>query len=112
MKKFLLACLMGVYAVWARGAVTFEQLSPEEKLGQTLVVFVDVDSAEQVRPVIESGNKMYHFAYTVSDIEKALNVFIKAKAKVVSPLKQSTYFGKRICFLLLPNMYMIELVEK
>ncbi len=56
MKKFLLVCLMGVYAVWARGAVTFEQLSPEEKLGQTLVVFVDVDSAELVRPVIEAGH--------------------------------------------------------
>ena len=46
MKKFLLLCLVFMYAVVARGAVTFEQLSPEEKLGQTLVVFVDVDSAE------------------------------------------------------------------
>ncbi len=33
----------------------FEELSYEEKLGQTLVVFVDVDSAELVRPAIESG---------------------------------------------------------
>lgn len=35
--------------------VRFEDLSLEEKLGQTLTVFVDVDSAEIFRPVIESG---------------------------------------------------------
>ena len=84
----------------------------EAKGQPRLELLADLDGRATISPVIESGNKMYHFAYTVSDIEKALNVFIKAKAKVVSPLKQSTYFGKRICFLLLPNMYMIELVEK
>lgn len=36
-------------------AVTFEDLSAEEQLGQTLVAFVDVDSAELVRPAIEQG---------------------------------------------------------
>lgn len=35
--------------------VTFEDLSPQERLGQTLVVFVDIDSAEQNREAIESG---------------------------------------------------------
>ena len=53
MRKFLLflvcACALPLWAV------TFEELTPEEKLGQTLVVFVDVDSAELVRPVIEQG---------------------------------------------------------
>lgn len=34
----------------------FEDLSLEEKLGQTLTVFVDVDSAELFRPAIESGH--------------------------------------------------------
>ena len=84
----------------------------EAKGQPRLELLADLDGRATISPVIESGNKMYHFAYMVSDIEKALDVFIKAKAKVVSPLKQSTYFGKRICFLLLPNMYMIELVEK
>ncbi len=36
-------------------APQFDDLSYEEKLGQTLVVFVDVDSAAQVRPAIEAG---------------------------------------------------------
>ena len=34
---------------------TAEDLSPEEQLGQTLVAFVDIDSAELVRPAIEQG---------------------------------------------------------
>lgn len=56
-------------------------------------------------------NKMYHFAYKVSNMESMIKVFNKNKIKMLSSLEQSTYFGKRICFLLLPNMYMIELIE-
>lgn len=39
----------------AAATVSFNDLTLEEKLGQTLVVFVDIDSAEQVRPLIENG---------------------------------------------------------
>ena len=46
----LLTCVLNA---WTQP--TFEDLSFEEKLGQTLVAFVDVDSAELVRPAIESG---------------------------------------------------------
>lgn len=54
MKKLLLAvCLMCALPLAAQ--TRFEDLSPEEQLGQTLVVFVDVDSAEVVRPAIEQG---------------------------------------------------------
>ncbi len=54
MKKCLLAlCLLFPLALQAQ--VKFEDLSFDEKLGQTLVVFVDVDSAEQNRKAIEEG---------------------------------------------------------
>ena len=54
MKRWLLALLLCMaLPVW--GEVQFDDLSYEEKLGQTLVVFVDVDSAELVRPAIEAG---------------------------------------------------------
>ena len=54
MKKFLF-CLLLCAASPLWGAVTVDDLSPQEQLGQTLVAFVDVDSAELVRPVIEQG---------------------------------------------------------
>ena len=51
----LLFCLsFGGVGTWSQ-ELRFEDLSLEEKLGQTLTVFVDVDSAEIFRPVIESG---------------------------------------------------------
>lgn len=54
MKK-LLAALLLAFPLCPAAAVTFEDLSFEEQLGQTLVAFVDVDSAEQLRPAIEAG---------------------------------------------------------
>ena len=55
MKKFLLAVVCLMCALPLAAQTRFEDLSPEEQLGQTLVVFVDVDSAELVRPAIEQG---------------------------------------------------------
>lgn len=61
---------------------------------------------------LNNNTKMYHSTYVVDNIEKAMEVLINCRAKIISPLKDSTYFGKRICFLMLPNMMMIELVEE
>lgn len=61
---------------------------------------------------LKSNTKMYHSAYLVENIEKAVEVLINCRAKMMSPLKYSVYFGKRICFLMLPNMTMIELMEE
>ena len=54
MKKFLVA-LLGSLTLPVWGSVQLADLTPEEKLGQTLVAFVDIDSAELVRPAIEQG---------------------------------------------------------
>ncbi len=51
---FCLTCLLAC-AMAQAAATHFEDLSPQEKLGQTLVVFADVDSAEIFRPIIEKG---------------------------------------------------------
>lgn len=60
---------------------------------------------------LKNNTKMYHSAYTVDHIEKAISVLTNCRAKIMSPLKESVYFGKRICFLILPNMQLIELIE-
>lgn len=61
---------------------------------------------------LENNIKLYHFAYYVDNIEKIIELFSKCRARIISPLKESIYFKKRICFLVLPNKYMIELIEK
>ena len=50
-----LALLLGIAPLGWSQRPTTPHLTLEEKLGQTLVAFVDIDSAELVRPVIESG---------------------------------------------------------
>lgn len=60
---------------------------------------------------LKNNQKMYHMAYLVRNIEKAATVLSKNRAKIVSPMKESVYFGKRICFMMLPDMMMVELIE-
>lgn len=60
---------------------------------------------------IDKKIQMYHFAYKVTDIEAAINVLNKNRIRVISPLKTSVYFGRRICFLMLSPTFLIELIE-
>ena len=57
------------------------------------------------------GNKFYHIAYETTNIENDLDFFIKNQnARVIVPVTKATYFDK-ICFMLLPNMMIVELVQ-
>jgi hypothetical protein len=60
---------------------------------------------------LQNKSRIYHFAYTVENIEKIVSVLNQNRIRTISPLKISSYFGKRICFLLFPNLFMIELIE-
>jgi RimJ/RimL family protein N-acetyltransferase len=80
--------------------------------GPRLELLSNLEGSTTLDTFLNSKVKMYHFGYLVSDIEKALGILQKARARMVSPMKKSVYFGKRICFLIMPNMFMIELIEK
>lgn len=56
--------------------------------------------------------KIYHFAYLVKDFDKAFKTLIDRKCKLIKPAKISEYFKKKICFFVLPNMFVIELIEE
>lgn len=71
----------------------------------------NLDGSHTLDIPLAQNQKMYHAAYYVDDIEKAIQVLSLNRAKMISPLKESVYFGKRICFMMLPNMMMIELLE-
>jgi RimJ/RimL family protein N-acetyltransferase len=55
--------------------------------------------------------KIYHIAYYVQNFDKTIEVLQNFRAKIMVPAKESRYFGKRICFLVLHNMVMIELID-
>jgi len=61
--------------------------------------------------LLERGIKFYHFAYAVADIDQALERILSSQGgKVIVPAAHSSYF-RRICFVMLRNMMLIELVE-
>lgn len=76
-----------------------------------LELLENMEDCDTLTPFLNGKIKMYHMGYCVDNIERAVEVLARCRIRVVSPLKQSVYFGKRICFLMLTNMYMIELIE-
>ena len=77
-----------------------------------LELLENLEGRDTVTKQLESGNKMYHRAYLTKNIEAAVELFKVNKAKVISPMVMSTFYKTRICFMILPNMEMIELVEE
>ena len=77
-----------------------------------LELLENLEGSKTLDKPLEHGQKLYHMAYLVGDIERAIEVLAANRAKVIAPLKYSAYFGARICFLMLPNMGLIELIEE
>lgn len=76
-----------------------------------LELLENLPESHTLEQLLKENQKLYHLAYRVKNIEYVMKMFVRNRAKIISPLKRSTYFGKQICFLMLPNMMMIELIE-
>lgn len=59
---------------------------------------------------LAKGIKFYHFAYETHDIDKDAERIKQIGAMVIVPVVNAVYFDK-VCFLMLKNMMMIELVQ-
>jgi methylmalonyl-CoA/ethylmalonyl-CoA epimerase len=63
-------------------------------------------------PWLKAGVKLYHLAYETPDFEGGIGRLRGSGAKVVVPPVPSVAFaGRRIAFLMLPNMLLTELIE-
>ena len=79
----------------------------------TLELLENLGDSNTVTPYLNLKSKIYHAGYIVQDIECMRDFFInKLGAKIISDFKISTYFKKRICFLMLKNKKMVELIEE
>lgn len=77
-----------------------------------LELLENLDNYNTLTPYLTRKSKIYHAGYLVKNIEKT-RVFLTEQlgTKIISDLKQSVYFKKRVCFLMLKNKKMIELIE-
>jgi methylmalonyl-CoA/ethylmalonyl-CoA epimerase len=61
---------------------------------------------------LNQGPKMYHQAYEVKSLDQAITPLSERLGVVVSRLKPAVAFaGRRIAFLMIPNRWLVELIE-
>jgi methylmalonyl-CoA/ethylmalonyl-CoA epimerase len=63
-------------------------------------------------PFLDRGVKMYHHAYETPSVDAALAWYATSRARVVAPPKPAVAFGgRRVAFVALPTLMIIEIIE-
>lgn len=63
--------------------------------------------------LLAQGHKMYHLAFTTNDLKLSLEQAAAQRAKlVVEPVPAIAFGGRKIAFLFLRNMLLLELIER
>ena len=75
-------------------------------------LLVNLKSSSTLTYYLKNRTKIYHAAYEVNNFDKAVNLLLRENSKIIKEEKISTFFKKRICFIFLKNMFLIELIEK
>lgn len=60
---------------------------------------------------IDANIKNYHFAYKIKNFDAMIESIRHKRIRALTKPEVSTYFKKRICFFVLPNKFIIELIE-
>jgi methylmalonyl-CoA/ethylmalonyl-CoA epimerase len=64
-------------------------------------------------PWLKSGIKLYHLAYIVQDLPAALESLKSEGGRVVvAPVPAAAFGGRHICFVMLPNLLLVELIAQ
>jgi len=80
--------------------------------GTRLELLVAAGPKSPVPAMLARGVKIYHTAYETSAFDGALQALRARRCKLtVGPVPAIAFGGRRIAFLLLPNMNLIELIE-
>jgi methylmalonyl-CoA/ethylmalonyl-CoA epimerase len=62
---------------------------------------------------LKTGSKIYHMAYFVDCMDSALQEAVLQGSKVlVTPVPAAAFGGRKISFVMMPNMLLIELIQK
>ena len=81
--------------------------------GPRLELLVETPGKAVLTPWIRKGIRLYHLAWEADDLDAASRQFVDRRAKVVVPPVPAVAFeGRRISFLMLPNLQLIELIEE
>jgi methylmalonyl-CoA/ethylmalonyl-CoA epimerase len=81
--------------------------------GPRIELLSALDGATVLEPWLRTSRRMiYHQAFEVPDIERAIGELRRARAKVVAgPVGAVAFGGRPIAFLLLTTMAMVEVIQ-
>lgn len=70
-------------------------------------------SQSPVTSWLERGIKLYHLAYLATDLSAELEHMREKRAKLMLPPTPAVAFGgRRVAFVMLPNLLLVELIER
>lgn len=80
--------------------------------GPRLELLAPFESSKVLDPWLRARTKMYHLAYEVSRLNEAISEACDAGARQMSTPTPALAFGNRhICFVMLRNRLLVELIE-
>jgi methylmalonyl-CoA/ethylmalonyl-CoA epimerase len=80
--------------------------------GPRMELLVSLPGRDVLEPWLAPGNRIYHQAFTTSDLDASHQALGRAGARtVVAPVPAEAFQGRRICFVMLRTMSLVELVE-
>jgi methylmalonyl-CoA/ethylmalonyl-CoA epimerase len=80
--------------------------------GPRLELLSELPGSVVLTPWLRRNIKMYHVAYEAADFATASTAVAELGAKcVVPPVSAVAFAGRKICFYMLPNGFLIELIE-
>jgi methylmalonyl-CoA/ethylmalonyl-CoA epimerase len=80
--------------------------------GPRMELLEQTPGSQVLEPWLAKGVKAYHFGYETAELEAEVERLKSAGAILVTPAKPAVAFGgRRISFLMLKNMFLVELIE-
>jgi methylmalonyl-CoA/ethylmalonyl-CoA epimerase len=80
--------------------------------GPRLELLEPLPGRETLGPILRRGVKCYHHGYEVRSLSESLAELRRCGAQMVRPAAKAIAFDYRqVVFLMLPNMWMVELIE-
>ncbi|WP_116449862.1 VOC family protein [Blastococcus litoris] len=80
--------------------------------GPRMELLVPLSGRDVLEPWLAGGSRIYHQAFMTSDLDAALRALSGAGGRtVVAPVPAAAFQGRRICFVMLRTMSLVELID-
>lgn len=80
--------------------------------GPTIELVSPIDQSKHLDIWLQQKCRTYHYAYQVNDIDTAVKSFVQSGCVIVqAPLPAVAFDGRAVCFLMLKNRVLIELIQ-